>query len=698
MDGGYWRGVSGLPGGLRILLALAMGVLVAFALRRRPRSAQTPLFALLLAAAPFVPLLTGRLLALTVFQGPVLWLLAAAVAGVVAARALSERVVPWPAIPAWWLLIVAFVFYALLGLRIPGRAGTQGDEPHYLTMAISLLTDGDLDLTDEYAGREHASFYPFNLTPHVSPSSPPGRIYSSHLPGLAFIIAPAYALGGYPGARLLLSLIAALTGVAVYRLARDVHGPAGGLAAWALWTFLPPGPFFAVAVYPEAPAALAVALMLLASQTQARVGLSVAAVFSVAALPWLHTKFVPLALAGLLLLVLRRQRLRARVLLISAFIASLGALLAYLRLLYGQASLSAAFGPAHLTPLNVPRGLLALFLDRQFGLVSSSPIWALAVPGSMLLFRTARGAALRAGLMVAALVGVAASFGTWWAGASAPGRFLLPTLPALALCVVAAARVRPGVAGACAGLGLGVVGLAASAPHVLWNRADGESRLLRFLSSYDLSGSLPTFFDDSATPVLLALTLAAAAALVWRWRRWGWAVGLAAFILVSTALRTRPVIDQRFATLDLWHAWEPARLAWPLGAPDIKRFAVPFELAHRPWLLTPNHARRRSRRIDLPPGDYRVLVVARNLTERPARCQVEVQVGAEVIATVLLDERRLTAEVPLSLPDGAQRVFLFAQGHAGKAELLEASVHAAWIVPVSRRPGAPVGTPPDVDS
>ncbi len=697
MDGGYWRGVVGLPGGLRICAALAVGVLVALALSRCSRSVQAPVFALLLAATPFVPVLTGHWLALLVLQGPALWLLAGAVAGVVVARASSERGSALPTMRSWWLLTAAFVFYGLLSLRIPGRAGTQGDEPHYLTMAISLLTDGDLDLTDEYAGREHEAFYPFSLTPHVSPSSPPGRTYSSHLPGLAFLIAPAYALGGYPGVRLLISLMAAITGAVIYRLARKTQGQAGALGAWALWTFLPPGPFFAAAIYPEAPAALAVALLLLASETQARPGLAVAAALSVATLPWLHPKFVPLALAGLLLVVLRRQRPWTRVVMVVAFFGSLGALLAYLHAFYGSASLSAAFGPAHLTPLNVPRGCLALLLDRQFGLFAISPIWALAVPGAVLFFRARSAAASRAAVMVAALVGVAASFGTWWAGASAPGRFLLPTLPALALAVVAAARVRPALAGACSGMSLAVVGLAASAPDVLWNRADGESRLLRHLSSYDLSGALPSFFDDGMTPVLLALTLAAVAALAWRWRLWGWVAGLVAFTLVSSVLRTRPEIDQRLATLDLWHEWAPSRQAWPSGAPDIARLAVPLELAHRPWLLTPSRDRRRSRRIDLPPGDYRVRVSARNLSDHPARFQVELEASSERIATATLDERHLNAWIPLPLPDGAQRIFLYAQGGEGRAELLEATVRADRIIPAGEWHAASPSSAPDAE-
>ena len=105
--------------------------------------------------------------------------------------------------------------------RIPGPAGPQGDEPHYLTMAQSLWSDGDLDLTDEFAGAEYARYYAGTLSGHISENSPPGRLYSIHSPGLAFLILPAYAAFGHRGAQLLLSALAALAGVLVYRVVRD---------------------------------------------------------------------------------------------------------------------------------------------------------------------------------------------------------------------------------------------------------------------------------------------------------------------------------------------------------------------------------------------------------------------------------------------------------------------------------------------
>ena len=61
-----------------------------------------------------------------------------------------------------WILLVA-VYAATLG--IPARTGMDyaGDEPHHLLAAESIVSDRDVDLTDEYADRAYASWYPREL-------------------------------------------------------------------------------------------------------------------------------------------------------------------------------------------------------------------------------------------------------------------------------------------------------------------------------------------------------------------------------------------------------------------------------------------------------------------------------------------------------------------------------------------------------
>jgi hypothetical protein len=114
------------------------------------------------------------------------------------------------------------------------------------------------------------------------------------------LILPAYALGGYPAVRLFLSALAALTGLLVYRTVRDATRSEGvARATWAALVLTPPLPFYAVAVYPETPAALATAWFLCVSRQDPRPRDLALAGLAAAALPWLHPKFLPPAVVGL---------------------------------------------------------------------------------------------------------------------------------------------------------------------------------------------------------------------------------------------------------------------------------------------------------------------------------------------------------------------------------------------------------------
>ena len=68
----------------------------------------------------------------------------------------------WAAL--WAVLFAAYA--ATLGLDAFRASDYGGDEPHYLLTAESIVTDGDVDLTDEYAARDYDEFYPYPLDRH----------------------------------------------------------------------------------------------------------------------------------------------------------------------------------------------------------------------------------------------------------------------------------------------------------------------------------------------------------------------------------------------------------------------------------------------------------------------------------------------------------------------------------------------------
>jgi hypothetical protein len=688
---GLWRGVSDPPSGVRILAAVLVGALGAAALRGRPAPVRRPLLFLLTAAAPLVPLFTGRLLPLLAFQGPALLLVAAAALAVALARQAASKAAPTLRVRESVLFTAAFLFYALLGTRIPGPAGPQGDEPHYLAMAQSLLSDGDLDLRDEFAGREYAPFFAGTLQPHTSPRSPAGRIYPVHAPGLPALLLPAYALGGYPGARLWMSALAALAAVLVHRLVRDSSGNASAAAAaWAIFTFTPPFAFYAVALYPEVPAALATAAFLLLARRDPGVRAAILAGLLAAILPWLHPRLLPLAALGLALTLARRCAWPARLAAAAVFGASVSALLFFFHSLYGRASITAAYGPgfsADVSLSRVPWGTGGLILDRQFGLLAISPVWVLGLAGGAALLRWRPGDGMRAALLGGATVAGGAAFSMWWGGACPPARFVVPALPALALALAPALRARRDAAAALGGLGLAIVALAADAPRALHNRSDGESALLRVLvPTLDLDGGLPSFVVGGREAPLLALSLLAVASLgLWRGGR-GLMVGALGYGVMAAGLHTGPLIDQRLATLDLLEAWDPARLAGPMDPPPLDELRVPLDLRGAPVVLRPRDVRI-SRRIDLPPGLYSLEILGRPLSADPAArvARVDLVAGDLALGSAYVQESQPPPTLPVLLPAGARRLALIASGVQGTVLIEGARLVPQALVPRSRR-------------
>jgi hypothetical protein len=362
---------------------------------------------------------------------------------------------------ALWLLLFG-VYAATVGLDAFGTSHYGGDEPHYLLAAESIVDDGDVDLVDEYAGRAYSEFYPYRLRPHGQRTE--GRLNEPHGIGFPLLIAPAYALGGAKAVELFLAAIAALGVALAYRLALRVAPDPWAIGAAAAVGLSPPLLAYGTAVYPELAAATALAgAALLAVRLDTRASVREASLCFVllGALPWLGTKFVPAgivigAFAARTLWRARRRTLAVGAVELSLF--SAGLYVALNEAIYGGPTPYAASGPGETaTGAGFPGGylerayrLVALFIDREYGLLRWAPVFLLAFAGGWWLWRSRRDLLARAvpdvretemvaGLCAAALgaqVLVAAflaptMFGFWF-----PPRHLLAALP-LAIPLVA---------------------------------------------------------------------------------------------------------------------------------------------------------------------------------------------------------------------------------------------------------------------
>ncbi len=437
---------------------------------------------------------------------------------------------------ALWLVLFA-AYAATLGLDAFGDSRYGGDEPHYLLATESIVEDGDVDVNDEYAERAYAKFYPYELERQGRETE--GRLNEPHGPGLPLVTAPVYALGGTEGVELFLAAVAALAVALAYRLALRVVPDPWALGAALAVGLSPPMLAYGSAVYPEltAAAALAAAALLavrLDSRPSRRDAFVCFALLGL--LPWLGTKFVPAGLVAGFFAARALWRAHRRTLAVGSVELSLFSLAVYVGVneaFYGGPTPYAA-GPAGETATGAtfPGGhverayrLVALFLDRDYGLLRWAPVLLLAFAGLWWLWRSHRERLARAvprlreieltGDLCAAVLGgqllVAAflaptMFGFWF-----PGRQMLAVLPLAVPLVAWGLRHAPRV-----GTLLAALTVAASAwLYVDLRWGDGSFVTDRPDAPFGpLTSLFPPFESGNAWPFWLAGAVAAALAAV----------------------------------------------------------------------------------------------------------------------------------------------------------------------------------------
>jgi hypothetical protein len=378
---------------------------------------------------------------LGLFTGALGWALLALGAGVVALR-LRGRPLEVPKPPVWVLFLLPAAVMCVVGVRYVRSVEASGDEIDYLLMAQSLWREHDLDLRDNFARRDFLEYVPGVRRMPGGARRADGRSYPTHSPGLPFLIAPVYALGGRVGAVVFLAAVAAALGLLVRALARRAGaGDDAALLAWAA-AVGPPVFFYTCFLYTEVVCAFLIALALLLLLSAPSVGSAVLAALCLSALPWLHVKMalVSLALGGFALARLRSRPRRAFFL---TALAMAAAYLGYDWSVFGQLSPLARYGsrvPTPMAGMTPGRTLVGVFLDAGFGLLVYAPVFVLGLAGLPRLLGRGRDRWAWGLATVGVLVPVLA-WKNWW-GFSPPARFLVPLVPVLA--VAAAVRISEG--------------------------------------------------------------------------------------------------------------------------------------------------------------------------------------------------------------------------------------------------------------
>ncbi len=407
----------------------------------------------------------------------------------------------------WELGFVAFLAYALFSPDWARQWESHtGNEPKTLRMAVALGHGLTLDAEGVSAGMEDLDTMPLaaavsragrNLVvesgallralgqgpkavgrdairaTRISRQTVRGKdggVYYVLAPGPSAILAPLLRIdralnrtAGTPG-RLAVTLLAwnalsAVLVVGLMLLVRDLTGrpglAAGVAAAFAL---LPPFYFYAYQFYPEMLGALALVFLFRSLLDRAHWSPRRALAFGLllAALPWLHQKFLPVwaVLSVWTALKCVRERTPRLPLLWLALpqAATLALFALYSFSITGSVrpdALFLAWGPGGVNATSTTWGIPGLLFDARYGLMPYSPVYLAA--GAGLLASSDAGRRLRLALPAVTVYFLTVASADNWSGAGCNlGRYLMPITPFLvALVAVGASGItrRPGILG-----------------------------------------------------------------------------------------------------------------------------------------------------------------------------------------------------------------------------------------------------------
>lgn len=411
------------------------------------------------------------------------------------------------------LFAVLALAYLLAGTWTTRRVGPTGDEPYYLLAADSLLHGEGFALDARWSAIAVSGYDPGDHLADLPQQSAPSLRRPGHFPlhdlGLSLLLALPFAIGGRALAVAVVGLAMAAAVALAHRAACRIVPPRAAFAGALLGGLSVPAITYSGQLFPDSLMPLAVAAGVAAIVGAAPLW---AGALGIAALPFLHLRGWPLALA-LFLFLARGRSWRERALLCAPLAAVVIGISLVDLSTYGIALPHAGFllffagrGDTSIADYSAttPLGILGLFVDRAFGLLPAAPVAILAFVGA--------GSALRRRPVLPLLTIpylLLASAVDWTGGVSPQARYLAPLVPLLIIFLSLGVATRPGRLLAIALLPLTAL-LSAVYVVVPGVRYDSlglppfSDRTLDKAVGLHASGIFPLIGTDGATGALLA--------------------------------------------------------------------------------------------------------------------------------------------------------------------------------------------------
>jgi hypothetical protein len=317
------------------------------------------------------------------------------------------------------LFITSLVLYNTGSIILTSSGQTfAGDEPHYLLISHSLLRDGDIDLSNNYANKDYQKIMlaQVKIKSHTAPGTQ--NRYSFHSPGTSLFLLPFYALGFLFKGKLLvlfirlgMSVFGALLGLQIYLFAtQEWKQEKLAVGIWFLYSFSSPVFFYSLHVYPEiiiALFSLAVFRLLRFSSSLSRAKLVFIGLL-LSGFIWFHAiKYVFIAVPLLIYSVwalLKKHKVGWNILYFLIFPSILTSLyFLFQHTFYGSLSLSSVSWRGAMAPeesleylKNIVTGipfrhrwetLAGFFFDQRDGLLLYAPIYFFAFLGCVEILR-----------------------------------------------------------------------------------------------------------------------------------------------------------------------------------------------------------------------------------------------------------------------------------------------------------------------